>query len=50
MFAAASMEVKPSSDKEKKKSGALTALLIVLFLAIGVAGGAVFTFADKIDT
>jgi hypothetical protein len=44
MFAAASMEVKPSSDKEKKKSGALTALLIVLFLAIGVAGGAVSYF------
>lgn len=44
MFAAASMEVKPSSDKEKKKSGVLTALLIVLFLAIGVAGGAVSYF------
>ncbi len=44
MFAAASMEVKSSSDKEKKKSGALTALLIVLFLAIGVAGGAVSYF------
>ena len=44
MFAAASIEVKPSSDKEKKKSGALTALLIVLFLAIGVAGGAVSYF------
>lgn len=44
MFAAASIEVKPSSDKEKKKSGALTALLIVLFLAIGVAGGAISYF------
>jgi hypothetical protein len=44
MFAAASIEVKPSSDKEKRKSGALTALLIVLFLAIGVAGGAVSYF------
>lgn len=44
IFSAASMEVKPSSDKEKRKSGALTALLIVLFLAIGVAGGAVSYF------
>ena len=44
MFAAVSTEVKPSADKEKKKSGLLIALLIVLFLAIGVAGGAVSYF------
>ena len=44
MFAAVSTEVKPSVDKEKKKSGLLIALLIVLFLAIGMAGGAVSYF------
>lgn len=44
MFAAVSTEVKPSADKEKKKSGLLIALLIVLFLAIGMAGGAVSYF------
>jgi len=44
MFAAVSTEVKPSIDKEKKKSGLLIALLIVLFLAIGMAGGAVSYF------
>lgn len=44
MFAAVSTEVKPSADKEKKKSGLLIVLLIVLFLAIGVAGGAVSYF------
>lgn len=44
MFAAVSTEVKPSVDKEKKKSGLLIVLLIVLFLAIGMAGGAVSYF------
>jgi len=44
MFAAVSTEVKPPVDKEKKKSGLLIALLIVLFLAIGMAGGAVSYF------
>ena len=44
MFAAVSTEVKPSAGKEKKKSGLLIALLIVLFLAIGMAGGAVSYF------
>ena len=44
MFAAVSTEVKPSVDKEKKKSGLLIALLIVLFLAIGMDGGAVSYF------
>ena len=44
MFAAVSTEIKPSADKEKKKSGLLIALLIVLFLAIGMAGGAVSYF------
>ena len=44
MFAAVSTEVKPSADKEKKKSGLLIALLIVLFLTIGMAGGAVSYF------
>ena len=44
MFAAVSTEVKPSANKEKKKSGLLIALLIVLFLAIGMAGGAVSYF------
>lgn len=44
IFAAVSTEVKPSVDKEKKKSGLLIALLIVLFLAIGMAGGAVSYF------
>ena len=44
MFAAVSTEVKPSADKEKKKSGLLIALLIVLFLAIGMAGGAASYF------
>ena len=44
IFAAVSTEVKPSADKEKKKSGLLIALLIVLFLAIGMAGGAVSYF------
>ncbi len=44
MFAAVSTEVKPSADKEKKKSGLLIVLLIVLFLAIGMAGGAVSYF------
>ena len=44
MFAAVSTEVKPSADKEKKKSGLLIALLIVLFLAIGMTGGAVSYF------
>ena len=44
MFAAVSTEVKPSVAKEKKKSGLLIALLIVLFLAIGMAGGAVSYF------
>lgn len=44
MFAAVSTEVKPSADKEKKKSGLLIPLLIVLFLAIGMAGGAVSYF------
>ncbi len=44
MFAAVSTGVKPSADKEKKKSGLLIALLIVLFLAIGMAGGAVSYF------
>ena len=44
MFAAVSTEVKSSADKEKKKSGLLIALLIVLFLAIGMAGGAVSYF------
>ncbi len=44
MFDAVSTEVKPSAGKEKKKSGLLIALLIVLFLAIGMAGGAVSYF------
>ncbi len=44
MFAAVSTEVKPSANKEKKKSGLLIALLIILFLAIGMAGGAVSYF------
>ena len=44
MFAAVSTEVKPSAGKDKKKSGLLIALLIVLFLAIGMAGGAVSYF------
>ena len=44
MFAAVSTEVKTSADKEKKKSGLLIVLLIVLFLAIGMAGGAVSYF------
>ncbi len=44
MFAAVSTEVNTSTDKEKKKSGLLIVLLIVLFLAIGMAGGAVSYF------
>ena len=45
MFAAVSTEVQTfSRQKKKKKSGLLIALLIVLFLAIGMAGGAVSYF------
>ena len=44
MFDAVSTDIKPSAGKEKKKSGLLIALLIVLFLAIGMAGGAVSYF------
>ena len=44
MFDAVSTDIKSSAGKEKKKSGLLIALLIVLFLAIGMAGGAVSYF------
>ena len=44
MFDAASRTSKNFDPKEESKSGWLTVLLILLFLAIGVAGGAAAYF------